>query len=152
MWYRVFARGENEVSPAAVAETLHAAGLPVVPHFKGDDLGWTTGELHLPGLNTPVRLDRYLAAEDDIRDDLNAHAALLETCDYSPNSGPLMERVIQTRQLFVLRKPLDAVDEVALEKLLLETCRLLAAQTDGVYQIDGQGWFAADGTCMLQEY
>ena len=24
--------------------------------------------------------------------------------------------------------------------------------TDGVYQIDGHGWFAADGTLLLQEY
>jgi hypothetical protein len=152
MWYRVFGRGLNEVSPAALAAHLHAAGLSVEPHFKGDDLGWTSGEFHLDGLNTPVLLDRYLAAEDDIRNDLNSYAAILETCDYSPNSGPLMERVIQTQQLIVLRKPLDAVNEVTLEQLLIESCRFLAAATDGIYQIDGQGWFAANGDCLLQEY
>lgn len=152
MWYRVFGRGDAEVPPAALAAHLHAAGLPVEPHFRGDDLGWTSGELRLSGLNTPVTLDRYLAAEDDIRDELNAHAALLEACDYSPNNGPLMAHVIQTRQLVVIRKPLDASDEIALEKLLLETCRFLAAHTDGVYQIDGEGWFAADGTLLVKEY
>jgi hypothetical protein len=152
MWHRVFGRSPDEVPPAALAEHLHAAGLPVEPHFRGDDLGWTGGELRLAGLNTPVTLDRYLAAEDDIRADLNAHAAVLETCDYSPNSGPLMARVIQTQQLVVIRRPVDATDEVALERLLLETCRFLAARTDGVYQIDGQGWFAADGTLLVQEY
>lgn len=152
MWYRVFGRSADEVPAAELAAHLHAAGLPVEPHFKGDDLGWTAGELRLPGLNTPVSLERYLTAEDDIRADLNSYAAILETCDYSPNSGPLMERVIQTRQMVVIRKPLDAVDEVILEKLLLETCRFLAARTDGVYQIDGQGWFAADGTLLVQEY
>jgi len=152
MWYRVFGRSADEVPAAEQAGHLHAAGLPVEPHFKGDDLGWTAGELRLPGLNTPVSLERYLTAEDDIRADLNSYAAILETCDYSPNSGPLMERVIQTRQMVVIRKPLDAVDEVVLEKLLLETCRFLAARTDGIYQIDGQGWFAADGTLLVQEY
>lgn len=152
MWYRVFGRSADEVPAAELAGHLHAAGLPVEPHFKGDDLGWTAGELRLPGLNTPVSLERYLTAEDDIRADLNSYAAILETCDYSPNSGPLMERVIQMRQMVVIRKPVDAVDEVALEKLLLETCRFLAARTDGVYQIDGQGWFAADGTLLVQEY
>ncbi len=152
MWYRVFGRGANDVPAAKLAEHLHAAGLPVEPHFKGDDLGWTAGELRLPGLNTPVLLERYLAKEDDIRDDLNSYAAILETCDYSPNSGPLMARVIQTQQLVVLRKPLDAMDEVALEKLLLATCRYLAAETDGIYQIDGQGWFAATGERLLEEY
>lgn len=152
MWYRVFGRSADEVKPAELAGHLHAAGLPVEPHFRGDDLGWTAGELRLPGLNTPVALDRYLSAEDDIRADLNSYAAILETCDYSPNSGPLMERVIQTQQMVVIRKPLDAADEIALEKLLLESCRFLAARTDGVYQIDGQGWFAPDGTLLVQEY
>src|SRR5437762_10255924 len=139
MWYRVFGRSSEDVPPALLAAHLHAAGLPVEPHFKGDDLGWTSGELRLTGLNTPVHLDRYLAREDEIRDDLNAYAALLETCDYSPNNGPLMERVIQSQQLIVIRKPLDAMNEVALEKLLLEACRFLASRTDGVYQIDGEG-------------
>lgn len=152
MWYRVFGWGEGDVPPSALAEHLHAAGLPVEPHFRGDDLGWTSGELRLPGLNTPVTLDRYLADEDDIRDQLNAHAAELETCDYSPNAPKLVEHVALTSQLVVLRKPVDASDEVVLENLLIATCRFLASQTDGVYQIDGQGWFAADGGMLVQEY
>ena len=152
MWYRVFGRGSEEVAAAALATHLHAAGLPVEPHFKGDDLGWTSGELRLPGLNTPVMLERYLAREDEIRDDLNAYAALLETCDYSPNHGPLMERVVQSQQLIVIRKPVDAVNEIALENVLVESCRFLASNMDGIYQIDGQGWFAANGDLLLQEY
>ncbi len=152
MWYRVFGREMAEVPPSALAAELHAAGLPVEPHFRGDDLGWTSGELHLPGLNTPVTLDRYLAAEDDIRDQLNAHAAELETCDYSPNAPRLVEHVALTKQLVVLRQPVDASDEVALEKVLTTACRVLAARTAGVYQIDGQGWFAADGGLLVQEY
>ena len=152
MWYRVFGRSETEPTPAAIAEQLHAAGLVVEPHFAGDDLGWTRGELKFPGPGTPILLQRFLASEDDIRDELNAHAAVLETCDYSPNHLPLIERVIQTKQLFVLRKPIDAVDEIAAERLLEEACRFLAGATDGVYQIDGKGWFAANGELLLQEY
>jgi hypothetical protein len=152
MWYRIFGLSDNEPSPAALAEHLHAAGLAIEPHFKGDDLGWTAGELRLAGNGTPVFLQRYLTSEDDIRDDLNAHAAELETCDYSPNNGQLMQHVIQTKQLITLRKPLDVADEVMLEKVLEETCRFLAANTDGVYQVDGKGWFAASGLLLLQEY
>jgi hypothetical protein len=152
MWYRIFGLADTEPSPAAITEHLHAAGVAVEPHFKGDDLGWTAGELRLPGNGTPVFLQRYLTSEDDIRDDLNAHAAELETCDYSPNNGKLMQHVIQTKQLITLRKPLDAADEVTLEKVLEATCRFLAANTAGVYQIDGKGWFAASGELLLQEY
>ena len=152
MWYRIFGRSEALVPPADLVEHLHATGLPVEPHFRGDDLGWTHGEFRLTGLNTPISLDRYLAAVDDIRDDLNAHAAVLETCDYSPNHGSLMAHVALTQQLVVLRKPVDASDEIVLDRILIETCRYLTARIDGVYQIDGEGWFAADGMLLLQEY
>lgn len=152
MWWRVFGRSDSEPPPTGLAEHLHAAGLPVEPHFKGDDLGWTTAELRLPGGNTPVLVQRFLTTEDDIRDDLNAHAAELETCDYSPNNGTLMQHVIQTKQLFVLRRPVDAADEVTAENVLEAACRWLADRTDGVYQIDGRGWFTANGELLLQEY
>lgn len=151
MWYRVFGSSDAEPSPAALAAHLHAAGLAVEPHFKGDDLGWTEGELRLP-VGSPVLLARYLTTEDDLRDDLNAHAAELETMDYSPNSGPLMQRVIQTRQMVTLRKPVDAADEVLLDKVLDAATRFLAAATEGVYQIDGRGWFSAAGALLVQEY
>ncbi|MBY0514683.1 MAG: hypothetical protein K2P78_12310, partial [Gemmataceae bacterium] len=145
MWYRVFGLSDVEVPPAAVAAHLHAAGLPVEPHFRGDDLGWTAGELRLPGKGTPVILNRYLAAADDLRDDLNVFAAVLETQDYSPNHGRLMGHVIRTRQLIAMRKPLDAADEVTLEKVLDATCRFLAAGTDGLIYVDGRGWFTPAG-------
>ena len=151
MWYRVFGSSDVEPAPAALAAHLHALGLAVEPHFKGDDLGWTSGELRLP-VGSPVMLARYLTKEDDLRDDLNAHAAELETMDYSPNSGPLMQRVIQTQQLITLRKPVDAVDEVLLDKVLDAAMLFLASATDGVFQIDGRGWFAASGALLVQEY
>jgi hypothetical protein len=101
---------------------------------------------------TPVHLERYLATEEGIRADLNSWAAWLETADYSPNHGPLMQHVISTRQLFTLRRPIDHADEVLVEKLCLGVCRFLSGITDGVYQVDDEGFFAADGTLLLQEY
>jgi hypothetical protein len=151
VWYRVFGTSEAEPSPAALAEQLRACGLAVEPHFRGDDLGWTEGELRLPS-GSPILLARFLTKEDDLRDDLNAHAAELETMTYSPNSAPLMERVIQTKQLLTLRKPVDLADEVLVETVLEETVRFLAGATDGIYQIDGRGWFAATGELLVQEY
>jgi hypothetical protein len=152
MWYRVFGLSEAEPSPPALAADIAAAGGAGEPPFKGDDLGWTAGELRVPGAATPVFLQRYLTEADELRDDLNAHAAELETCDYSPNHQALMRHVVQTKQLVTLRKPLDAADEVTLERVLEETCRFLAAATDGLYQIDGRGWFSAAGELLLQEY
>lgn len=152
MFHRIFSHSVVAVSPAALVEHLHALGLGVEPHFKGDDLGWTRGELVLPGGQTPILLDRYLTEEDDLRDDLNAFAAELETMNYSPANVPLMEHVINTKQLVTLRKPIDHADESRLDATVQAAVRFLAAATAGVYQIDGQGWFAADGALLLQEY
>lgn len=152
MWLRVFAPTTAEIPPAAIAEALAAAGIPVAPHFKGDDLGWTTGELHLPKGGTPLLLARYLTKEDDLRDDLNAHAAELETMTYSPHAAPLMERVIQTQQLITIRKPVDQPDETLVETSCDTLVRFLASVTGGVFQIDGRGWFAATGERLVEEF
>ena len=132
-------------------EHLNGLGL-TAGRFKGDDQGWTSLEFALAEGVSPLLLECYLSSEEGIRAELNTWAAWLETCDYSPNHGPLMQQVIQTQQMIVIRKPLDAVDEVTLDRLLVATCRFLAARTDGVYQIDGQGWFSANGLLLLQEY
>ena len=149
---RIFGRSADEVKPSELAEHLLAAGLPVEPHFRGDDLGWTGGLLTLPGGGTPVQLERYLTAEDDLRGDLNNFAAELETMDFNVNHTMLMRHVIQTQQLFALRRPLDHSNEAMLERVSVAVAQFLARRTDGVYQIDGEGWFAADGEILLPEY
>ena len=151
MWYRIFNRSDNPLSLASLLEHLHAADLAATGHFKGDDLGWTAGELRI-GIGSPVYMERYLTKEDDLRNDLNTWAAFLETCDYSPNHPMLMERVIQTAQMVTLRKPIDHSDDVRLDELCTAVCQFLAANGDGIYQIDDDGWFAADGTMLLKEY
>lgn len=151
MWHRVFGRSDNPLLPSDFLEHLHAQDLPVTAHFRGDDLGWTATELRL-GQGSPVYLERFLAKEDDLRDDLNSWAAFLETCDYSPNHTSLMERVIQTVQLITVRKPIDHSNEVLVDRLCIEICRYLASRCDGIYQIDGEGWFDAEGKLLLQEY
>lgn len=152
MYYRVFGHSLASPAPTALAEHLHAAGLAVEPHFRGDDLGWTGGELVLPGGGTPIRLERYLTAEDDLRDTLNAFAAELEALPAHAHAVRLMEHVINTQQLVTLRRPIDHADDARLDATLLAATRFLAAGTSGLYQIDGHGWFAADGTLLVTEY
>ena len=150
MWLRVFLPTRVAMPPAALAEHLHAGGIPVVPHFKGDEHGWTTGELHLPRGGTPLLLARYLTKEDDLRDDLNAFAAELETMTHSRHAVALMERVIQAQQLVTIRKPIDHPDESLLERACESLVRVLAV--GGFYQIDRRGWFAANGELLVEEF
>src|SRR5205823_12427434 len=146
----VFGAGAVQPPPEAVREHLRGLGVTGSVHFRGDEDGWAAAEVVLAEGVSPLLLECFLATEEGIRAELNNWAAWLETCDYSPNHAALMERVIQTRQLYTLRRPLDHADEVRLEKVCAGVCRYLAAATDGVYQLDGEGFFAADGTLVLQ--
>ena len=152
MYFRAFCRSAAELPPAELVKRLHAAGLVVVPHFTGDDLGWTEARLTLPGGGSPVPASRFLTTVDELRKDLNGFAAEVEAMDYYPDRAALMERVIQTQQLVVLRRPLDHADEATLDRLCLAVVELAAAAGDGVVQIDGRGWFTAAGDVLVPEY
>lgn len=148
MWYRVFCCSLADVRPV---ELLASLSEKVEAHVKGDDLGWTAAELKL-GAGTPIYVDRYLTNEDDLRDELNTWAGYLETLDYSPNHVRLMEHVIQTQQLVTIRKPVDHANESAVEELCQSLCQNIATSADGIYQIENDGWYAADGSLLLKEY
>jgi hypothetical protein len=145
MYFRVFGLTNDAPDLAALLEHLHAVGLPAVAHFRGDDLGWTGGELTVGDLS--VTVERYLTKEDDLRDDLNTWAGWLETRAHEPRHAELMRHIIGTKQLVTLRPPPGGDGD----RLREEVCRWLAGRTDGVYQADGQGFFAADGTLLLAD-
>jgi hypothetical protein len=150
LWSRVFARHPQSPEPAALLAHLNQL-TPVAGHFVGDDQGWFRAELSC-GTGAPLHLERYLSSEEGIRAELNNWAAFLETCDYSPAYLGLMERVIQTTQLFTVRRPVDHSDDVLVDRVSDALCRYLAGAMDGVIQVDGVGFFAADGAQLLQEY
>ena len=122
--------------------------MPVVANFRGDDLGWTGGELVLKEVTIVV--ERYMTKEDDLRDDLNTWAGWLETVEHDPHHGPLMERMIGTKQLFTLRS-LSEGDGSITEKICLALSQFLARTTEGVYQVDGQGLFDQAGLLLVPE-
>jgi hypothetical protein len=99
----------------------------------------------------PVHVERYLSADDDIRDDLNAWAAWLETVDTNANVPRLLQHMIDTQQLFTLNCPREALDEIRVQKLCIGICQFLAEKTAGVYQIDTQGFYAPDGRPLVPE-
>jgi hypothetical protein len=84
MWSRVFGRSDVTPDSAALQAHLQSFGLPSELRFRGDDLGWTGAQLLVQAGATPVYLERFLTATDDLRDDLNTWAAWLETQDHEP--------------------------------------------------------------------
>jgi hypothetical protein len=151
MWYRVFGTNDNQGVPEAILANLHDLGCAVTADFHCDETGWVKAEITFAA-TTPVHVERFLSSEEGIRAELNTWAAYLETCDYSPNHTRLMEHMVQTRQLFTVRRPFDASDEILTEKICLGLSQFLSRTTAGVYQIDGQGFFTPEGLLLLQEY
>jgi hypothetical protein len=140
-WYRVFGGNDVQPAPAAILEHLQSLGGAARGDFTGDDAGWYAAAIHCGA--EPLSLERFLVTEEGIRAELNNWAAWLETCEHSPQHAPLMERVIQSRQLFTLHG--------SDERLCAGLCRFLAGATAGVWQADGGGFFAADGTPLVPE-
>jgi hypothetical protein len=151
MWYRVFALKPDMPQPADLQEHLRALSVDVPFQVRGDDKGWTACTLKLAEDSSPLHLERFLAEVDDIRDDLDTWAAWLETHEHEPNYLKLMQHVIGTQQLFTLRRPLDHADEIQMDRVCEGMVKFLAGQCEGIYQIDGQGFFTADGRKLLQE-
>lgn len=152
MWYRIFGRSADEVKPAALLEHLQANGLTVTGRFRGDDLGWTAAEISTGADDSPMLIERYLTDEDNLRDDLNTWAGYLETLNYSPNNYPLMERMIQTKQLITIRKPVSHPNEIVAERVCDLLTTFIAQATDAVYQIDKIGWHSPSGELLIAEY
>ena len=92
-----------------------------------------------------LHLAHYLTAEDDLRNELNTWAAWIESVPDNPHQNRLMQHMIGTKQLYTIE--LSEEDR----ELGVALCQYLAQRTDGVYQVDNQGFFAADGTLLIPE-
>jgi len=148
-WYRVFGGSGVLPAPGAILEHLAGLGARVRGDFSGVEAGWFRAELAFGG-PAPLELERFLADEEGIRAELNSWAAHVESGGDSPDHVRLMERIIGTSQLFTLYQP-GGGEEAPAEPLCVGLCRFLAQATGGVYQIDGQGFFAADGALLVAE-
>ena len=146
MWYRIFARSSDVPAPEALRDFLAARRGLVSGDFVVEDSGWYRADLVVASVS--LQIERYLAGESGIRAELNSWAAWLETREDIPDCVRLMERIIQTVQLFTLR---GGEESTRTETLCVELCRFLAETTDGVYQIDERGFFDAEGVLLVSE-
>jgi hypothetical protein len=145
IWYRVFGGQAAPPEPAGILEHLNKLGIAVRGQFTSDTDGWFHADLVME--DGEVHVERFLASEEGIRAELNSWAAWIETCEDSAHYAPLLEQMIQATQLFTLESPGGA----ALDGLALALCQYLARATAGLYQVDGQGLFTAEGNLLVRE-
>ena len=150
-WLRVFSTSMHAPAPAELLAYLRELSDEARGDFQGDDQGWFRGDLDLGAGRPPLRLERYLAAEEGIRHELNAWAAWVETFENHQAHDFLMQHLTATTQIFTLQLPSDAENAGCVDDSGVQLCRFLASETVGVYQVDGQGFYRADGTLLLAE-
>jgi hypothetical protein len=146
VWYRIFGGRPDMPAPTAIRELLTERYASISGEFVADDAGWYRADLLVD--DVAFQLERYVAEEPGIRSELNSWAAWLETRENAPEHVRLMERMIQTTQLFTLHGKEESAHA---ERVCLALCRFLAETTAGVYQIDERGFFAADGRLLVAE-
>jgi hypothetical protein len=147
-WYRVFGTSPMHPEPSTLLDGLRARGFEAAGHFRGDDQGWFHADL-VPATGGPaVEVDCYLSSEEGIRNELNSWAAWLEATGDENVHACLMQHLISTTRLFTVHSPEGRGNA---DPLCVALCELLAVPTAGVYQIDGRGFFAADGALLVAE-
>ncbi|MFO0877397.1 MAG: hypothetical protein U0840_08480 [Gemmataceae bacterium] len=143
-WYRVFCALQTAPSLVELQQVLARLGVSVSATLESDGDDWESARLHLG--DCTLELHRYLADQEGIRTELNSWAGVLEMwADHAISRG-LMERTIQARQLIYFE-----ASAPALESLGLVLASHLASALDGFFQVDGQGFFTADGVLRVSE-
>ncbi len=149
MWIRVFgADPAGHPTPEELMECLARSG--AIPHgrFTADERGWFRAELSIGSEAPALEIDCYDSEEEGVRNELNAWAAWLETCDAFSAHADLMHAVIGTRRLYVMQ----ARDEnAAVCERARGLARYIAGRTAGVCQMDGVGFFASDAVLLVKE-
>jgi hypothetical protein len=144
-WYRVFARSAEPVQPAVVLADLIWDGVPVNGHFQADEHGWYRCELIAAPAMGPIVVECFRVLEDGLRPELQSWAAYVETID-SPHSPEFMEAINAAAQVFTVQ-----VFDPRAANLVRTLCDNLAHAGDGVYQIDGEGFFWSNGKLAVAE-
>jgi hypothetical protein len=146
---RVFGASDTQPREAAMLQHLRNAGHAVAGKFMQDDYGWVQADLSPEACDWGLQIDCYRQDEEGIRATLNSWAAWLETVESNPHHVWLMQQMISTRQLYTL-SPVGH-DRPEIVPVCVAVCQFLAFETKGVYQVDGQGFFAADGQLLVAE-
>jgi hypothetical protein len=146
---RVFGTAVAQPPQAALLQALQLAGRSLTGKFTQTEQDWVLADLAPEHGDWAVQIDCYRRHEEGIRANLNTWAAWLETMEANANHVWLMQHMISTEQLYTLS--LTGAERPEAEEVCVAACRFLARETAGVYQVDGQGFFGADGRLLLAE-
>ena len=139
-WVRVFGRSEAGPDLDRLCRVLQARVPGLAITSQDGTRGWE--HLELRGSSESLTIERFWRDEEGIRGELQAWAAWLETVPANPHAERLMAHFIQTQQVFTMQ--CDTGTEFA-----AMVGGVLAAEVEGVWQMDGKGVFDAGGELLV---
>lgn len=144
-WHRIFGTLTILPSPEAMLALVRRFFPAAELRLEMTGHGWQRAEFRLsPPL--VLSLTRYLREEEGIRGELQAWATAVEEQVDTPAQEILLRQVATAQQIIALDPPESSVFPLA-----FALCRHLAAMMEGVFQIDGRGYFDAAGNTLLAD-
>ncbi len=107
-------------------------------------------ELEVARNSAPLAIERFLVEESDMRHELNSWVAWLETVDH-PRRESTIYHVVNSQRVFTLELAHELSSQQQMRELAKAACQYLAQATEGIYQVDDQGFFSADGLLLVPE-
>jgi hypothetical protein len=148
IWHRVFATAGHEIPPAEICAVLTSRDVEFRPTFRGDDQGWFSARFHLAG-DSSIQVERYLVREERMRGELNSWCAWVEASPQTPQQAAVLDRLVACQQIFTLLGECPEGETPAL--VCRELAQWLAVRLEGIFQIDGQGFFDSAGNMLVAE-
>src|SRR5205814_6339021 len=147
--HRVFGTTKQQPDPTLLLQHLQHAGFDVNGQFRRDDLGWFSADVAYDAGAEPLRIEHYLSGESGLRSELKRWTAWIETLSTNVHQDRLLDQLGRTAQVFTLTQPVNLSILGRIMEMGRVACRFLARETAGLYLMDGQGIFAADGTSLV---
>jgi hypothetical protein len=149
-WFRVFGLSDVEPDLRQWIDAVPVLAFHGAVQFQKGERGWWRAEIQVPENRGSILVERFWRDEEGVREELQTWAAWLEICEGNPYRERLMQHMISTQQVFTVR-PSDEVGGAMIESLCVPLCQFVAGATKGVYEVDGRGFFDAEGSLLVQE-
>ena len=111
--------------------------------------GWFSARFELDGGGS-LQLERFLVREERMRSELNSWCAWAETLPETAQQALALDKLVACQQIFTFFEEGEEED-ARTSAACVALARWLAVRLEGIYQIDGQGFFDAAGSLLLAE-
>lgn len=150
-WIRVF--GTNQQTPRAseIQTSLLRCGMFVQSDVDGDDGSWEQVRLRHELASESVQLELLPPDDPELADEIEPILDWLSEQPGSPNAQVLRETLSRVSQVYIIGVPDSAQLGTPNGQMTILLARLLSRWSDGLYQVDNEGFYDRHGTLLQRD-